>query len=310
VWVMQTLAHHTCATGRWVHLLNGLSGMLSYVTLAQVAVLDQTAGAKQLEEAPIVQILLQLISVYTSLDACIGAGHVKMQLSHHYAKPVKVALKKEFAANLDTMLSNVVEQVMTIASHASALRGGAVSPIERVFLKKLPDAVKTGHGAMSFRMANYEERAMPTTNKVAFMRLSANGLAPGPDGAAPRVTITLYGGESTLSTLSGSTLPQGCTLDLTCPVWVNEHITIEVFAGLPNPLRAQAAVLCGYDAEEVELGIVEFEMARPRGHLQAALHTREGTETGAKIDLCWEVGPWLTTGTDGSTATGAPETPR
>ena len=56
----------------------------------------------------------------------------------------------------------VVEQVMTIASHSTALRRGAVSPIERVLLKKLPAAVKSGHGAMSFRMANYEERASRT----------------------------------------------------------------------------------------------------------------------------------------------------
>jgi hypothetical protein len=132
--------------------------------------IDRAKGAK-LDEEPMRLILTTLISVYQTLSACVDGGAVKLQLGHKYSKTIKATMADEFSAHLASLLASVVEQVMTMASHSAGLRPSATSPIERVQLAKLPDAARSGCGAMSYKAANFQlrdESANPT--RITFMR--------------------------------------------------------------------------------------------------------------------------------------------
>jgi hypothetical protein len=124
--------------------------------------------------------------------------------------------------------------------------------------------------------------------------VSATGL-PLSDGGTPRLRITLVLDGEVHDEFSGCTLPNGSTLDPSCPMWVNEQI--EILKGeVVRPLSVEAKVLCGPPESVLELGVARFELEHARGHLHEQPVLKDGCDTGGRVSLYWEVGPWLTDG--------------
>lgn len=326
VWVMQTLAHHTFNSGQWVRLLNGLSGMLNYATLAHISELDGDAAASASDE--MTAILLTLTKVYETLNSCVDGGHIKGQLEHHYPKSTRKALNSEFQAHLDELLARVIEQVMALAAQSAGVRRVAVSPIERVQLSKLDEGLVHGqtvvHGtdaeemstpraveteapmgppkimsSIACKMASFTARASVSDSAtLRFMRMSGSQLpaSKANQQGAPRVSVSLMMNGTKMTQYSGSTAPSGSSTDPVNPVWANEHIAFEAFVGLPHPVQAEVCVIYGGTDQEVEVvGVATLELTHARGHVRLPLLDGVGgAPTEGTVSLYYEVGPWLT----------------